>query len=247
MAFHQTAQVVTQFLEAVAHTVLYYRNVYPPTSFENTQLYGMVVHQNRHPLVGDYIREAMVKATSSTHVLCEVRIIIHGDDGARLPQGEKSTRIADEERPKQDENKDGNRDEMYRLVFSPSVFPFDPTQTALDDSKSPIRHDKKIDANHERQAEKLKWYRMQDDFKATLLRLEVLCRAQPVPCVDDPEALARRTFRIQLVTRPCGEKSEAENDWMVIQRPVPKLGPQRATPVHRVRLVEGFNVSIRIE
>ena len=73
--------VVQQFLEAVVHSILYHRNVYPPESFDKTQLYGMVVHQNRHPLVTDYVREVATKATAISHTLGEVRVIIFNGDG----------------------------------------------------------------------------------------------------------------------------------------------------------------------
>jgi hypothetical protein len=127
--------------------------------------------------------------------------------------------------------------ELYRLVFLPlSTFPDEDSRDVRDTSTA---------SELDRQTEKRKWYRMQDDFKATLLRLEVLCRAQPVP--GDPAALPRRTFRMQLVTGPDADRVEDNVDWMVIQRPAGPLGPRRATPVHTVRLPEGIRVCIRME
>lgn len=241
--------VVQQFLEAVVHSILYHRNVYPPESFDRTQLYGMVVHRNRHPLVMDYIREVATKATASGHTLGEVRILIFngngdvgndgdwedsgdgGDDRTLRPEGW-------EKRGEMKENSPEGR-ELYRLVFSAlSTLPDEDTRDAQDANTDP---------ENDRQAEKRKWYRMQDDFKATLLRLEVLCRAQSVPGDGDPDALTSRTFRMQLVTRPDADRAEDNGDWMVIQRPAAPLGPRRATPVHTVRLAEGTSVSIRME
>ena len=236
--------VVQQFLEAVVHSILYHRNVYPPESFEKTQLYGMVVRQNRHPLVTDYIREVATKATASVQTLSEVRVIIcngDGDDGDGDGDGDggdgRTSRPVG--RGKHDEMR-GNTPkgrELYRLVFSSlSAFP--------DEDIRDVR-DTNADPENDRQTEKRKWYRMQDDFKATLLRLEVLCRSQSVP--GDPDALSRRTFRMQLVTGPDADRAEDTGDWMVIQRPAVPPGPHRATPVHTVRLAEGTSVSIRME
>ena len=235
--------VLQQFLEAVVHSILYHRNVYPPESFEKTQLYGMVVHQNRHPLVADYVREIATKATASGHTLGEVRIIIFngnggdGDDMMARPERRKTHAEEGENSPQ--------GQELYRLVFSAlSTFPDEDTRDTPRDVGS---NDDRVDPENDRQAEKRKWYRMQDDFKATLLRLEVLCRARPVPGNDDPDALSKRTFRIQLVTRPDADRAEDIGDWMVIQRPASPPRPRRATPVHTVRLAEGTNVSIRME
>jgi len=226
--------VVAQFLEAVMHSILYHRNVYPPSSFETTQLYGMVVHYNRHPQVADYVREVATKALSGgSHAIGEVRMLVYherdeGGDG--------------------DGDGDGERDrETYRLLFSPT------------DRMAPADRDTdQIDRTNEREAEKLKWFRMHDDFKATLLRIEVLCKSRAVdmPVVPtDPDALAGRTFRVQLVTTTMNGDDDMgretapglDDGWMVVERPAAPSGPRRATPVHTVRLVDGIDVSIRME
>lgn len=205
-------QVVAQFLEAVIHSILFHRNVYPPTSFELAQLYGMAVHYNRHPQVAEYVKEVADRATRGDYALSEVRVLIYEDEGIDGRQGSQ----------KREEDREGRgHQEMYRLAFSPS-----PPQDDLDQR-----------ATSERDADKWRWRRMYDGFKATLLRLEVLSRHTSYRLPSTPDSLSRRTFCVQLLTKQ-RLQNEPENDWMIIERPVTSSGPHAATPIHTVRLAD---------
>lgn len=63
-----------QFLLIFTHTLLYHRRVYPPSSFQPVRFYDLVVRQNRHPGVCEWIQEqtqAAIEAISkhsATHV-----------------------------------------------------------------------------------------------------------------------------------------------------------------------------------
>lgn len=47
------------FLIAYTHTLLYLRKLYPPTSFVQSRFHNTCVYQSRHPLVCEWIRDAV--------------------------------------------------------------------------------------------------------------------------------------------------------------------------------------------
>jgi mitotic spindle assembly checkpoint protein MAD2B len=49
----------TSFLTAYTHTLLYLRTLYPRTSFANSRFHNASVWQSRHPLVCEWIRDAI--------------------------------------------------------------------------------------------------------------------------------------------------------------------------------------------
>ncbi|KAK4152352.1 DNA-binding protein [Chaetomidium leptoderma] len=67
------------FLTVAIHNILYYRNIYPPTTFLSTKAYNLPVHQNRHPKVCAWIRDAVdaVAAQLSAGHVSRIAIVIH--------------------------------------------------------------------------------------------------------------------------------------------------------------------------
>lgn len=67
------------FLTIAIHNILYYRNIYPPSTFLSTKAYNLPVHQNRHPKVCAWIRDAVdaVAAQLATGHVSRVAIVIH--------------------------------------------------------------------------------------------------------------------------------------------------------------------------
>ncbi|KAL2138458.1 hypothetical protein VTI28DRAFT_6763 [Corynascus sepedonium] len=67
------------FLTVAIHNILYYRNIYPASTFLSTKAYNLPVHQNRHPKVCTWIRNAVdaVAAQLSTGHVSRIAIIIH--------------------------------------------------------------------------------------------------------------------------------------------------------------------------
>ncbi|KAK3687768.1 DNA-binding protein [Podospora appendiculata] len=47
------------FLTVAIHNILYYRAIYPPTTFLSARAYNLPVHQNRHPKVCAWVRDAV--------------------------------------------------------------------------------------------------------------------------------------------------------------------------------------------
>ncbi|KAL2267287.1 hypothetical protein VTJ83DRAFT_4564 [Remersonia thermophila] len=47
------------FLTIAIHNILYYRSIYPQSTFLSTRAYNLPVHQNRHPKVCAWIRDAV--------------------------------------------------------------------------------------------------------------------------------------------------------------------------------------------
>lgn len=55
----ETLSAFTTFLAAYTHTLLYLRSLYPRTSFVNSRFHNASVYQSRHPLVCEWIRDAI--------------------------------------------------------------------------------------------------------------------------------------------------------------------------------------------
>ncbi|KAF2833310.1 DNA-binding protein [Ophiobolus disseminans] len=55
----ETLSAFTSFLTAYTHTLLYLRTLYPPTSFVESRFHNTSVYQSRHPLVCDWIHDAV--------------------------------------------------------------------------------------------------------------------------------------------------------------------------------------------
>ncbi|KAH6634819.1 DNA-binding protein [Chaetomium sp. MPI-SDFR-AT-0129] len=67
------------FLTVAIHNILYYRGIYPPSTFLSTKAFNFPVHQNRHPKVCAWIRDAVeaVSAQLSSGHVSRVAIVIH--------------------------------------------------------------------------------------------------------------------------------------------------------------------------
>lgn len=55
----ETLSAFTTFLTAYTHTLLYLRTLYPRTSFVQSRFHNTSVYQSRHPLVCEWIRDAV--------------------------------------------------------------------------------------------------------------------------------------------------------------------------------------------
>ncbi|SPQ25448.1 83b0174a-a88f-4346-b3a6-a05e0c190c65 [Thermothielavioides terrestris] len=75
------------FLTVAIHNILYYRDIYPRSTFLSTKAYNLPVHQNRHPKVCAWIRDAVdaVAAQLSTGHVSRIAIVIHTPPDTHLP------------------------------------------------------------------------------------------------------------------------------------------------------------------
>lgn len=55
----QNLSAFTSFLTAYTHSLLYLRSLYPRTSFVNSRFHNASVYQSRHPVVCEWIRDAI--------------------------------------------------------------------------------------------------------------------------------------------------------------------------------------------
>lgn len=76
---HVLLTAFNSFLTVAIHNILYYRDIYPPQTFLSTKAYNLPVHQNRHPKVCAWIRDAVdaVAAQLSTGHVSRIAIVIH--------------------------------------------------------------------------------------------------------------------------------------------------------------------------
>lgn len=76
---HTLITTFTAFLTVSIHNILYYRRIYPPATFLSSRAYNLPVHQNRHPKVCSWIRDAVsaVAAQLALGTVDRVAVVIH--------------------------------------------------------------------------------------------------------------------------------------------------------------------------
>ncbi|PVI08591.1 DNA-binding protein [Periconia macrospinosa] len=84
-----TINAFTRFLAAYTHTVLYLRTLYPRTSFVRARFHNTPVHQSRHPLVCEWIRDAItaVRDQLLSGTVARIAIVIYHYDPATKGTG----------------------------------------------------------------------------------------------------------------------------------------------------------------
>jgi mitotic spindle assembly checkpoint protein MAD2B len=82
--YHAALSAFTHFLTAYVHTLLYLRHIYPPTSFARSRFHNTPVHQSRHPLVCEWIRDAIaaVRDELLAGTVARIGIVIFSFGGA---------------------------------------------------------------------------------------------------------------------------------------------------------------------
>ncbi|KAF2691184.1 DNA-binding protein [Lentithecium fluviatile CBS 122367] len=95
--YHATLSAFTHFLIAYTHTLLYLRTLYPRTSFARSRFHNTPVYQSRHPLVCDWIRDAIaaVREELLEGTVARIGIVIYsyGAEGAGNGKGTGSVKI----------------------------------------------------------------------------------------------------------------------------------------------------------
>lgn len=89
LTVHQSSHLLisfTHFLTVAIHNILYYRSLYPQTTFLTTRAYNLAVHQSRHPAVCNWIRDAVdaVQAQLILGSVSRIAIVIHASDSGVL-------------------------------------------------------------------------------------------------------------------------------------------------------------------
>ncbi|KAB5540362.1 DNA-binding protein [Coniochaeta sp. 2T2.1] len=76
---HTLLTTFSTFLTISLHNILYYRSLYPRTTFLSSRAYNLPVHQNRHPKVCEWITSAIsaVSAQLALGTVSRVAIVIH--------------------------------------------------------------------------------------------------------------------------------------------------------------------------
>ncbi|KAK0620234.1 DNA-binding protein [Immersiella caudata] len=76
---HPLLSNFSSFLTVAIHNLLFYRGIYPATTFLSTRAYNLPVHQNRHPKVCTWITDAVTSVNNqliSGHV-SRIVIVLH--------------------------------------------------------------------------------------------------------------------------------------------------------------------------
>ncbi|RKU47155.1 hypothetical protein DL546_006750 [Coniochaeta pulveracea] len=76
---HALITTFATFLTVGIHNILFYRNLYPATTFLSARAYNLPVHQNRHPKVCSWIQDAVeaVAAQLANGNVEKVAVVVH--------------------------------------------------------------------------------------------------------------------------------------------------------------------------
>ncbi|KAM0453638.1 hypothetical protein ACHAPV_008972 [Trichoderma viride] len=76
----------TSFLTIAIHSLLYHRNLYPPTSFLTARAFNLAVHQSRHPAVCAWINDAVSAISNQLNAGTARRIVfvVHSSDSSKV-------------------------------------------------------------------------------------------------------------------------------------------------------------------
>ncbi|GAW19888.1 hypothetical protein ANO14919_093810 [Xylariales sp. No.14919] len=76
----------THFLTVCIHNILFYRGLYPATTFLTSRAYNLPVHQSRHPTVCSWIRDAVdaVHAQIVQGAVERLAVVIYNASGAAM-------------------------------------------------------------------------------------------------------------------------------------------------------------------
>ncbi|KAI0460130.1 HORMA domain-containing protein [Xylaria acuta] len=74
----------THFLTVCIHNILYYRGLYPATTFLTSRAYNLPVHQSRHPTVCAWIRDAVdaTRAQIAQGTVERLAVVVYDGNGA---------------------------------------------------------------------------------------------------------------------------------------------------------------------
>lgn len=86
---HTLLSSFTTFLTVCIHNILYYRSIYPQTTFLSARAYNLPVHQNRHPKVCSWIRDAVdaVSAQLAGGNVDRIAVVIHSPLSRQVAPG----------------------------------------------------------------------------------------------------------------------------------------------------------------
>ncbi|KAJ4361629.1 hypothetical protein N0V95_001706 [Ascochyta clinopodiicola] len=82
----ETLNAFTNFLTAYTHTLLYLRTLYPRTSFVHARFHNTSAYQSRHPLVCEWIRDAIdaVRTELLDGTVSRIAIVIFSHGSAKV-------------------------------------------------------------------------------------------------------------------------------------------------------------------
>jgi mitotic spindle assembly checkpoint protein MAD2B len=90
----ETLDAFTNFLTAYVHTLLYLRSLYPRTSFVHSRFHNTSAYQSRHPLVCNWLRDAVdaIRTELLDGTVSRIGIVIfHYGNGSKSGSAEKGT------------------------------------------------------------------------------------------------------------------------------------------------------------
>lgn len=93
--YTETLDAFTNFLTAYIHTLLYLRSLYPRTSFVHSRFHNTSAYQSRHPLVCEWIRDAVdaVKKELLDGTVSRIGIVIfHYGKGSKNASGSRDNK-----------------------------------------------------------------------------------------------------------------------------------------------------------
>lgn len=239
----QTLSAFTHFLTAYTHTLLYLRTLYPKTSFVRSRFHNTPVYQSRHPLVCEWIRDAVtaVRDELLAGTVARIGIVIyHYGDGEEGQSGVGS----------------GSVKIMERYMLDVSVFPVVEkgdrnTEIEWDD---PAAVDEPIAGNSKGKQKALDAdvdVNFSEQFRAALITLTTRCsQLKPLPSncsfnismelkdegdIDPPIGHPQPWIPVQPSLQKTGRKGGAQSESSEEEkREGEDLGGAKVTPIRTV-------------
>jgi mitotic spindle assembly checkpoint protein MAD2B len=194
---HALITTFATFLTVSIHNILFYRNLYPATTFLSARAYNLPVHQNRHPKVCSWIQDAVdaVAGQLADGNVERAAVVVHAPLRAP-PQTSSNKTRAGNDKGKADEAEASHLPPgsvLERWMFDVSRFPSWPggadamreygnairkreedddeeaVPAAGEEEDDPLSGDDGIVAGDD--AQKINWTDVEEQFRAVLRRL----------------------------------------------------------------------------
>jgi mitotic spindle assembly checkpoint protein MAD2B len=178
----------TSFLTISIHSILYYRNIYPPQTFLSTRAYNLPVHQNRHPAVCAWIQDAVaaVQVQLAAGVVSRVAVAIHAPNQFEVGVDNKSktSRPADS-----DASTAAGAVVLERWIFDVSRFPAwpamkDPKGKSKEEDAPPLQKGAgaggdSISVANDASLDAVNWVDVDESLRAALRRIAYAAETSP--------------------------------------------------------------------
>ncbi|KAK5661172.1 hypothetical protein OQA88_11063 [Cercophora sp. LCS_1] len=224
---HNLLASFTSFLTVAIHNTLFYREIYPQPTFLSTRAYGLPVHQNRHPKVCAWIRDAVTSIASqlTTGSVSHIAIVIHSPQPQLQQDPEPPSRFSSSSASP---SAPPPGTVLERWVIDVSRFPTWPTGEKGSEKHTKILSKDFRDEEAREKQLKVNWTDVDEQFRGALRRMAYAAEAM--------EALPRGcTFTVALELREEGLAPIGSEQIWIPAEGEGSGGPEKTMPIRNVQ------------